>query len=234
MLIYKILQSFVEPSVFIGTIFIIGLFYFFNNKKEGKYLIGLGIILYFLFSYGPFTNFLLNGLEGQYDKLLSERVDEADIIVIFSGGGISSQLRVDEAIRLYHLKNKESRIIFSGASPLSDYSEGQLFKNYLIERGVDGEDIEIEDQSRNTYENALNVKEIIGEKSFFLVTADSHMPRSIEACKELGLNPIPAVADSRTVILDDLTDHFPSGYNLYNADLAIHEYLGLWFYRFYY
>lgn len=233
MLIYKIVQSLIEPSIFIGLIFIIGLFYFLNNKNIGRFLIGLGVVLYFLFSYAPFTNSLLSGLEDQYDKLPSERVDEADIIVVLSGGGFNSQLRVDEAIRLYHLKG-EAKIIFTGSSPLSNISEGQLFKNYLIERGVREEDIEIEDKARNTYENALYTKEIVGDDSFFLITSDSHMPRSMEIFEKLELNAIPAVANSQEVAVDDILDYFPSGYNLYNADLALHEYMGLWFYRVYY
>ena len=234
MIIYKIIQSFIEPSIFIGLIFIIGFFYSLKKKKLGKVLIGLGIILYFLFSWAPLTNLLLKGLEDQYNKLTKERIGEANIIVVLSGGGLISQLRVDEAIRLYHLKDKEAEIIFSGSSPLSHISKGQEFKDYLIERGVNDEDITIEDKSRNTYENALNVKEIAGDDSFFLVTSDSHMPRSMETFERLDMEPIPASANSQIVALDDVLGYFPSGYNLRNADMALHEYLGIWFYRFYY
>ncbi len=64
--------------------------------------------------------------------------------------------------------------------------------------GVPDSAIWIEDQSRNTYENAVYSQKILAEKGIsevLLVTSGFHMPRSVALFKKVGLTVIPAPSD---------------------------------------
>ncbi len=230
---YRLIRSFIYPSMFVYLTLILGLFLFLKKRKWGQRLVIFSIASYFLFSWAPFTNILIRGLESQYEKLEDQDIDKADQVVVLLGGELGSQLRANEALRLYFLKNQEGKIIISGRY-FDDVNIGRMIKNYLIERGVNFEDIILEEESKNTFQHAIYLKEIVGDDSFFLVTSQYHMPRSMEVFEKAGLNPLAVPADSRISELTDFFDFLPNSYNLYSSDIAFHEYLGILFYRVYY
>jgi uncharacterized SAM-binding protein YcdF (DUF218 family) len=76
--------------------------------------------------------------------------------------------------------------------------EAELIKELLIEWGVPGDAIELATTSRNTYENALEIKrmsEAADFKSALLVTSAAHMPRAIAVFRRAGLPVIASTAD---------------------------------------
>ena len=82
-------------------------------------------------------------------------------------------------------------------------------------------------EAKDTYGNAMEVKPLVKNQPFLLVTSASHLPRSLKIFRKLGLKPLPAPGDFRFIKQYTLADYLPSGPNLVNMDLAIHEYLGL-------
>lgn len=241
MIIIEILQQFFLPGSFILTLILIGLIFwlFFKKKKKaGKTLVILGVLFYYLFSITIISNFLLFSLENKYSPLSMEDMEKADKVVLLLGGREADVLRGSEVIRIYNLQsinfNFQPKVIISGTDPLLPISEeAPGVKRFFVSRGLEEDNIIIEGQSRNTRENIRNVKKIVGEEPFFLVTSAYHMKRALQEFEKVGANPIPAPTDFKIKTRNyTALDFFPNPQNLRNSSLAIHEYLGIIFYRF--
>ena len=235
MLFFKTLQQFLLPSSFVLLLILIGLILLLASKKKklGKFLVIAGILLYYLFSITPVSNFLLSPLESKYSFLEAEDMQKADKIVLLLGGKEADILRGSEVLRIAHLKDQEVKIIISGTDPLLPTSEEALgVKRFFVARGLEEENIVIEGQSRNTWESIRNVKEIVEEKPFFLVTSAYHMERAKREFEKVEANPIPAPTDFKIKTEKyNALDFLPDAQNLRKSDLAIHEYLGILWYR---
>ena len=150
------------------------------------------------------------------------------------GGRESNVLRGNEALRIWHLSGGEIELIISGADPRTTVpEEARALRNFFIHRGVEADDITIEGESRNTRENVLKIKEMVGEEPFFLVTSGYHMERSMREFRRIDANPIPAPTDfkRRRNAEYGFLDFVPDAQNLRNSDLAFHEHIGTFYYR---
>lgn len=260
MTFFKILQQFLVPSFFVFILVLAGLLISLrrNKRKTGKILIAVGLSLYYLFSTTVVSDFLLSPLEKKYSHLRVEDINKADKIVLLLGGREADVLRGSEVLRLYNqqltINNQQFKIIISGTNPLLPSSQEALgVKRFFVSRGLAEENIIIEGQSRNTWENIRNVKEIVGERPFFLVTSAYHMERAMKEFEKVGARPIPAPTDfkhtksarsaeasrnanapTRIELGYNILDFFPDAEKLRNTNLAFHEYFGILFYRFYY
>lgn len=234
MVIFKVFQEFLLPSVFVFALLVSGLvFYFFKKKKVGKILLISGIVLYYFFSITPFADLILKPLEKKYPVLLESNFGKSDKIVLLLGGKESDVLRASEVLRIYN--TRDLRIVVSGANALNpSEKEAEWVKNYLTERGITEENIILEQKSRTTFESAKNIKEMIGEEPFFLVTSAYHMSRSMDVFQKIGTGPIPAPTDFKIKGEYDILDFFPNAKNLEKSGLAFHEYFGILFYRIVY
>lgn len=100
--------------------------------------------------------------------------------------------RIWQAIHLYHL-GKVDRILISGAHGyILDHglNEAQQFREVLLDNGIPDSAILIEDQSRNTHENAVESKKVLEKhpevESILLVTSAMHMKRAKACFKGAG------------------------------------------------
>lgn len=74
-----------------------------------------------------------------------------------------------------------ARIMVTGGQPQSGLTEGDVMMKWLVERGIDRDRILIEDKSKDTVGNMLNVANLLkrhSADSVVLVTSASHMRRS--------------------------------------------------------
>jgi len=204
-----------------------------KKKKLGKTLIISGILLYYFFSITPIGNLLLSPLENKYSFLKIEDMDKADKAVLLLGGKEADVLRGSEVLRISHLRNQDIKIIISGTDPLLPTSEEALaVKQFFASRGLNEENIIIEGKSRTTWENIRNVKEIVGENPFFLVTSAYHMERAIREFEKVMANPIPVPTDFKIKTEKyNIIDFFPNAQNFRNSNLAFHEYFGILWYN---
>ena len=236
MLIFKIFQEFLLPSVFTLVLLVVGSVLLLKSKKIGKIFLVSGIALYYLFSITPLADLTLLPLESQYMQIEENELGKTDKIVLLLGGREGDVLRASEVLRLYNLQlttyNLQSVIVISGTDPLNPQKkEAEDVKEFLTERGIPAENIVLEDKSRNTAESAKNIKELLGKEPLFLVTSAYHLPRSVETFEKAGLNPVPAPADFKVEGQYNILDFFPDAKNLRNSDLAFHEYFGIIYYR---
>ena len=69
-------------------------------------------------------------------------------------------------------------------------AEGDVMRDWLIDRGVDEDDVVAETASFNTRENleyALAIMEHRGLERALIVTSDYHVPRALALCEQVGI-----------------------------------------------
>ncbi|MGO9941839.1 MAG: YdcF family protein [Rhodoblastus sp.] len=132
----------------------------------------------------------------------------------------------------------QALLVFSGGSgSLIDGSvkEAQTAHRVWSELGVPESQMMFEDQSRNTYENAVFTQKLVHPRKddkWLLVTSAYHMPRSIGIFRALGMNPLAFPVDYRTDGNDE--DYRPpvdGTLAMRNVETALREWVGLVAYR---
>jgi len=145
-------------------------------------LLALVVVLFVGFVYNTFS--------------MKQRDVKTDAIVVLAGG----RGRIEEGIRLY--RSDRARWLFLvGVDPA--VRKGDLFKEKRGERG--GEDVVLEQTSRNTLENALYARDLISRRkigSVRLITSRYHMMRAVLIFtsvlpKDVAVYPCPV--DSRNL-----------------------------------
>ncbi len=141
--------------------------------------------------------------------------------------------RLYEAARLAKAFPQARLLDIGGPAPQPPQrAEADEAADALVALGVPRTRIEIERQSRNTYENAVNAAAIAHPKpgeTWVLVTSAFHMPRAIGCFRVAGFAPLADPVDYRW--LDQSEVGFDPTGGLENLDLAVHEYFGLASYR---
>ncbi len=243
-LLKKIVSPLFYPLTLILGILLLGLFLLARTRRQktGKIVILMGILSLGLLSFDPVSEALLRPLEYKYPPLLSlENLKDTKWIVVLGGGHVSdprlppnSQLsasalaRLVEGIRFYRgLPN--SKLILSGGALYDKVPEAKLFAEVAFEFGVKKEDMVLEEDSKDTEDEARLIAPIVGKERLVLVTSASHMPRSMTLFKRYGMSPLPAPTDHLTKEPGSISPRmfYPSAESLWNAERAFHEYLGL-------
>jgi uncharacterized SAM-binding protein YcdF (DUF218 family) len=105
--------------------------------------------------------------------------------------------RFIQAIRLYQLGHIKKILITGGSGSIwrQQYKEADFVKDQLQQMGVAKDDILSENQSRNTYENAIYTKKLLDslqiKAPYLLITSAMHMKRSEKVFTKAGLSTIP-------------------------------------------
>jgi uncharacterized SAM-binding protein YcdF (DUF218 family) len=233
----KIISAFLLP-IPIGLFLLLLAFIYllFNSHKKAKVFLFLAICWFALFSFQPISNALLKPLENSYVSLL--QTPKVNYILVLGSGhksddslAITSEVkmvginRLVEGIR--HYKNLENaKLIVSGYGSSDVNSHAFMQEKLAISLGVKKEDIIRLDTPKDTKEEAIEAKKIIGDEQIILVTSASHMKRSVLLFQKEGLNIIPSPTNHLAYEDDSYSAYF-SARNLRNCETAIHEYLGL-------
>lgn len=155
--------------------------------------------------------------------------------------------RVLYAAMLYH-QGKAPVILLSGGSidwmETGESSPAEDMAQLLENLGVPRDALWLEEQSLNTYENALYSRQILeqnGIESILLVTSALHMPRAVALFEKQGLEVIPAPADFTVTeegwetlfsgpIETRIITLLPNASSLALTTNALKEYIGMAFY----
>lgn len=107
--------------------------------------------------------------------------------------------RIKKAIGLYKA-GRVRYLVFTGGTPEFGYpAEGEVGGKFAIEHGVPREAVLIELNSRTTWRNLANARDILaplGIKNVLLVSDPFHMRRAMAMASELGLQATPAPTSS--------------------------------------
>ena len=88
--------------------------------------------------------------------------------------------RLDVALKAANA-NPTARIMVTGGQPQAGVTEGDVMTKWLVEKGVDRDRILIEDKSKDTVGNVLNVANLLKRHTadtVILITSSSHMRRA--------------------------------------------------------
>jgi uncharacterized SAM-binding protein YcdF (DUF218 family) len=128
---------------------------------------------------------------------------------------------------IIHKKISNSKLIFTGNACLPKISTAEFNANLAISLGVKRENIIINSNPKDTYEEARFIKQLLkNNEEFILVTSATHMLRSMMLFESIGLKPIAAPTDFKK-INHNVFDENPSAISIVRSQIAIHEYLGL-------
>lgn len=263
----KILPPLFYPLGLACLVLLVGLI-IRRRPRLQRLLFITALVLLWLSSIRLPSALLVHRLENRYTTPvdLSETALErglkqpiADAIVILGGGTSparpprpipemgSSGDRVIYAAYLFKHGVAPHLLISSGRIEWLDTQESptqdMLFLLDML--GIPKEAVWLEDQSRNTYENAIFSQKILAEyniQRIVLVTSAWHMPRAVGVFEKAGLEVIPAPTDFTLTDADieqlgsfnlatQLINWLPSASNLELTDMALKEYLGILVYR---
>ncbi len=240
-LLKKFVSIFLMPLPLGVALITLGLFFLYRNKLiKAKITLIFSIVWLFVFSYSPVADTLLYQLESRNPTLHQAPKDIKYIYVL--GGGhttdhslpITSQVtetavvRLTEGIRLYHQLHEEATLIVSGYSGLLDPTTHAVMQEKLaLALGIKKDRIILRPSPRDTQEEAVAAKKLLGKKTFILVTSASHMTRALKFFINEGLHPIPAptnhLASTKNLNYSDLF----SSSALEESRIVFHEVLGL-------
>lgn len=114
---------------------------------------------------------------------IEDQLEKADAIVVVSGG--DTRGRTLHAVDLYHNDWAPELIVSGAAADPNSNSNAKAMLAIAASQGVDPQDIELEEFSRDTKENALHTKLIAGNyKKIILVTSDYHQRRVFSEFKK--------------------------------------------------
>lgn len=218
-----------------------------KRQKLGKTLVSTGFILLVLFSSNFFCNFSLGLLEDRYRPLLVEPINDKELAsyagvhwIVVLGGGHTGDMslpattrlserslsRVVEAIRLHRLL-PHTKLVFSGGVVFEPLPEADSMIDAALALGIDKASIVREGASRDTKDQALFIRQLVGTDRFLLVTSAAHMPRAAAMFRKLGVDFIPASCDQR--IKESAwapTSFYPNNGALNRSENAVYEFLG--------
>ena len=247
-LLSKILAFVISPLTWIVTLLILSLITKNIVLKRRFFISGLVTLIIF-------TNpFIINTvmlqwesvaypaveLKGMYDVAIvmggaSKSFNEESKRMVF-GGGID---RIIQAVDLYHRKKVKKILLTGGSGYLlnPDFKEAGLLKDVLVNMHIPDSDIIIENNSRNTYENAKFTAELLKSKNYgnrlLVITSALHMPRTLACFNKQGLTPHIFPVDNHASRLKGNPAELilPNAGCLDNWDLLLHEWTGLLLYK---
>ncbi len=113
----------------------------------------------------------------------------------------SSGDRLMQALLIVH-NNPVEHLIISGGSAailIEERGEAAFLQEFLVGTGLYQEMIVVDSLSRNTFENAVNTRQLFDAKGWtkeiILVTSAWHLPRSIKVFEQQGFVVRPVGAD---------------------------------------
>jgi uncharacterized SAM-binding protein YcdF (DUF218 family) len=237
----EMVRVLVEPSRVISYLVLGGVLLLFwkRHRKISRHLFAAALALYIVFGTGPVAFRLLGSLEFRYPPyeetsgnrdvkdivLLAGYAERNDEMPLSSHVNGTSAIRILEAARVFHLQPGR-RIIISGRGDVPF-----AMRDVLVVLGIPGKNISIEGHSRSTSDSAVNISKMLNGKRIILVTSAGHMLRSTHAFRSIGMHPIPAPTDFMTRRNFMATGYLPSPLYLKLSDFAVHEYVGILWYR---
>jgi len=204
----KLLKFAITPLIWVVALLLMAIVSRDQFKRKRYLIFGFSLLIFFS------NSFLFNFFMGlwQVPPVNNKTIEAYDAGIVL--GGVShydatydhlqflrGADRLFQAIDLYKT-GKIKKIVFTGGSGYvlhPEYKEGALVKKYVLKLGIPESDFLIENESRNTHENAVLTKELLNKEKItgklLLITSAFHMRRSMGCFYKVGLFPDPYSAD---------------------------------------
>jgi len=240
-LLTNFIAAFLLPPLNLLILGGIGVMSLQRRRTLGKVLISISLAGLWLLATPFVAAHLLNALKPAA-RLPTGK--EADAIVVLGGGSYYDTLEYGgdtvgrltlERIRYaaWLARKLDKPLLVTGGAPDGGRPEGQLMGETL-EREFGVKVRWVEDRSETTRENARFSAELLkqdGIHRIYLVSHAWHLPRAVPEFEREGLQVVPAGTGYSLTRGPRPMDFLPSGKGLYDSYLAMHEGIGLIWYR---
>jgi len=237
----NLLQYALVPSGFASLLFLVGLAAALagRSRRFALPLMAASAILFVTFSNGLVATLLISPLEYEYPALkdpgrypdvhtivaLTAYASDDESLSLSAAMNASSALRVLEAANLT-VGCSKCQVVVSG-SPVAASVMGRQLR--LL--GVPEHLLKIDASSGNTAASAEHLRLLTADRHIFLVTSAGHMRRAVGVFRKNGLIPVPAPTDYQLPKSVRHASWVTSATHLQASDLAVHEYIGMAWYR---
>jgi len=217
----KLLPLFIYPLGLSSVLLVVAIATFWKRPKTAAVAMGLALGILFFGANSWVGEGFIRSLEQQYPALTQNPA--ADAIVVLGGCTRSAHSprpwvevseagdRVLYAAKLYR-DGKAPQVILSGGRihwKGGGQAEALDMAELIQTMGVPESALLLEPESLNTYENAINVNQILKQQELngplLLVTSARHMPRSMAIFQKLDLSVIAAPTDFRVTDFNENT-----------------------------
>lgn len=229
-------------TLFIFLLLLLTLLLGIFGYKKLNLLIGLITLLTFLLIGNGFIPFYLLKFLQIYTEPQVIKWKESNTIVVLGAGtskpvgsdetkpSLMSFSRITTAAALYHnckINSSHCHILISGGDPQHNgKTEAATYRETLINLGIKHSDIQLESDSKNTFQNAKFISALLEQKSdkqILLVSSGLTLRRALLYFSYFKIHPIPVPADFIMIPFSK----FPLAYNLAINDFAVHEIIGI-------
>jgi uncharacterized SAM-binding protein YcdF (DUF218 family) len=217
-------------------------------RRGARYLLSLTAVAAFLLATIPIGTVLSLALEerfpiprdlpakvdgiislgGVVDQFITEARGQVAV-----GGGVERLTELAALARRY----PSARLVYasgSGSLLRQDIKEADVIDPFLRSLGLDPERVMRENQSRNTYENAVMARDLARpgtDETWILITSAFHMPRAVGCFRRAGWRVIPYPVDFAYRGDERLGVTFSLTGGIGGLAGALHEWIGLAAYR---
>jgi uncharacterized SAM-binding protein YcdF (DUF218 family) len=174
----------------------------------------------------------------------------AKLVVILGGGNNTMQfgdfvlnqvslggaLRLLEGARLYRLLDHPTILVSGGVTGRNEgaRSEAEAMRDAIVQLGVPRDHVLLEAESKTTREEAIVIARTLAGKPaqpIVLVTASTHMARSLAVFRAAGLDAIPSVAPIKPDHWSEKYRWVPSDFGLLLFDGVLYDAAATVYYR---
>lgn len=254
----KMLEPLLLPPFWIATGMVITLILLLRGRRRAGISVLLTTLAIFYLLCTSVGVYLLSvPLQKMVSPLSAARWEslKPEAVVVLAGGvfrpGLlrpraeltqASWRRFWRGLEIYRRLQGKIPLIYSGGSGnlfATAPVEARLARDYARALGIPARDFIIETSSRNTYENARELRRLLKKRSpgaeehrFILVSSAVHLPRSLLVMRRAGLLPLPAACDFPTASFSfGYFSLIPRAENFALSTAAVHEWLGIAGYR---
>lgn len=245
----KLVETALLPSNDIGLLAALGILtLLLRRRRIGLALLTISALFLIVAGWSPLGSALIMPLEDRFPQA-DTPASVAGIVML--GGAVNTHITEDRgsitlndnaervvAVATLSRRYPSARILLSGGSGHLTgghaFTESEGARRLLVDLGVPQEQIELEELSRTTFENAMDSVAVAKPKPgeiWLLVTSAYNMPRAVASFRAANFPIVAYPVDYRTRP-GDL--HRPMGSiadGLELIDIAAHEWLGLAMYR---
>ncbi len=241
----KLVWVVIKPDFFLMVLILAGTVWLFAGKlRRAKFLLGVASLAMVVIAVCPLGIMLLNPLEHRFPSS-PDLPEKADGIIMLGGAEDNEKTQLWQQpeikksadryvafIRLMHIYPNARHIFAGGSASLihQDYRDADTARQVFESLGVDVSSMEFEGNSRNSFENVVNVKALVHPEPgqvWILVTTAAHMPRSVGIFNRLNWTVIPFPVDHHTRPDKSLKPTLDFSGNLFMLNRAVREWIGL-------
>ena len=241
--IKSVVINFLFPLPLAMILFLAGLLllWFQRLPRAALGLLTVSFLVLFVSTTEPMVTTLIRTLENRYRAVLDpSKLGRIDTVVVLGAiytdnPEISTVSRISPILLqrsldgfLLHKKIPGSKMILSGRGE-HEVTEAEMMFKFLSELGLEEKNVILHKTARRTSEEAEQVRSLVGDRPFILVTSAIHMPRAMALFRKLGMNPIAAPTDH---LLKGQSHELsawgflPNSTWIKHLDVTLYEYLG--------